>query len=234
MSRSARFGIVSFMNGGTTLRTNTDFIRIGFSAGAIVFAMNGIGCASTPPATAKTETTSASTKDEGSAGVLVTPEMGSPNVGEAAPDFNLVDQHGEHVKLSSLRGQTVVLAFVASYCPFSEAAQPHLTEIADSYAGKNVRVVAVDVREDDAAYAKYVSRGRIPFSVLHDPDGAVSSSFAPNRAMPGLRDRTKVVVTSNMIVDKEGKIRYFTLLDTLHFDAKLVHLRGALDRVLGS
>jgi peroxiredoxin len=181
---------------------------------ALAFAL-GLGCGR--PAASPTD---------------VTPEMGSPHVGDGAPDFDLVDQTGAHVKLSSLRGSVVVLAFVTSYCPFSKAAQPSLADIARVYAPRGVKVVAVDVKEPDEAYREYLSRMTLPFPVLRDADGAVSTSFTPAKAQPGVVDRTLVVVTSNLIIDKSGKIRFFTLLDTQHFDAKLGNLRHTLDRVL--
>jgi peroxiredoxin len=165
--------------------------------------------------------------------VVVTNEMGSPHVGDVAPDFDLVDQAGAHVKLADMRGSVVVLAFVTSYCPFSKAAQPSLAELARTYAPRGVKVVAVNVKEGDAEYREYVSRmSGQSFSVLRDPDGAVSLAFTPAKAQPEVLDRTKVVVTSNLVIDKKGKIRFFTLLDTQHFDAKLVHLRRSLDRVM--
>lgn len=42
--------------------------------------------------------------------------LGFPINGDMAPDFNLVDQFGHPVSLSSLRGHEVVLAFIDSRC----------------------------------------------------------------------------------------------------------------------
>src|SRR5258708_20634387 len=122
---------------------------------------------------------------------VVTPEVGSPHVGDAAPDFDLVDQNGAHVKLASMRGSVVVLAFVTSYCPFSKAAQPSIAELARTYAPRGVKVVAIDVKESDEAYREYVGRMPMP-SVLRDADGSVSTSFTPAKAQPGIVDRTQV------------------------------------------
>ncbi len=41
---------------------------------------------------------------------------GFPMPGDSAPDFNLTDQFGHAVTLSSLRGREVVLAFIDSRC----------------------------------------------------------------------------------------------------------------------
>jgi hypothetical protein len=41
-----------------------------------------------------------------------------------------------------------------------------------------------------------------------------------------------VLVTSNLVLDPQGRIAFFTMADTLHFDARLVHARRAIDRLL--
>ncbi len=166
------------------------------------------------------------------ASIAVTPEMGSPHPGDAAPDFELTDQHGAKVKLSDLRGSVVVLAFVTSWCPFSQAEQPHLAGLADRYRGQNVRVLAVDIKESDEAYAKYVARVPMPIPVLRDPTGGVVASYTPDRAQPAVKDRAAVLVTSNLVIDAEGRVRFFTMVDTANFDADLVLLRRTVDELL--
>jgi len=196
-----------------------------------------LGCASAPPNAAATPGTPAPSPASGvpelaAPSVLVTEALGSPHIGELAPDFELVDQSGARVRLSELRGSVVVLAFVASFCPFSSAAQPNLARLAEHYAPAGVRVLAVDVGENEESFNAYVARMKLPFPVLHDPDAAVSLSFTPTGASPGVKNRTQVIVTSNLVIDREGRIRFFTLLDTVHFDAKLVHVSHAVDQAL--
>ena len=41
-------------------------------------------------------------------------------------------------------------------------------------------------------------------------------------------------MTSNLVLDVEGRIRFFTMADTAHFDAKLVFARKEIDRLLAS
>jgi peroxiredoxin len=166
--------------------------------------------------------------------IAITPDMGAPHVGDAAPDFELVDQDGHTQKLSSLRGSVVVLAFVTSWCPFSEAEQPNLKKLADDYAGRGVKVLAVDIKEDDAGYRKYLGRVAMPIPVLRDPTGAVTASYTPSAAQPAIKDRSTVLVTSNLVLDRDGRIQFFTMADTVHFDARLVHARKAVDRLLAT
>jgi peroxiredoxin len=168
------------------------------------------------------------------ASIAVTPEMGSPHPGDSAPDFELTDQHDAKVKLSDLRGSVVVLAFVTSWCPFSQAEQPHLAKLADQYRGQNVKILAVDIKESDEAYAKYLARVPMPIPVLHDRTGEVVASYTPERAQPYVKDRATVLVTSNLVIDPEGRIRFFTMADSVNFDADLVFVRRAVDDLLRS
>jgi peroxiredoxin len=190
-----------------------------------------LACGGARPPEAPASTPFDSTPPEPS--IAVTPEMGHPHVGDAAPDFELVDQDGNKVKLSSYRGKVVVLAFVTSWCPYSEAEQPHLAKLGSDYANDaRVKVIAVDVQEDEAGYKKYLARVKMPMPVLRDGGGEVTTSYVPPGAQPSFKDRPKAIVTSNLVIDGDGTIRFFTLADTVHFDARLVHARRALDTLL--
>jgi peroxiredoxin Q/BCP len=164
--------------------------------------------------------------------IAVTEAMGDPHPGQPAPDFELTDQNGAKTKLSSLRGSPVVLAFVTSWCPFSRAEQPYLKKFADEYAPRGVKFVAVDIKEPEADYREYLGRMAMPFPVLRDESAQVALSYVPPRALPDFTERYKVVVTSNLILDREGTIRFFALSDLRNFDAAYVHARKALDAML--
>jgi peroxiredoxin len=183
---------------------------------------------------ARTPAAAPATADPASPSIVVTPEMGSPHTGDPAPDFELTDQHGATVKLSDLRGSVVVLAFVTSWCPFSLAEQPHLASLSEQYRGQKVKVLAVDIKESDEAYAKYIARVPMPIPVLRDRTGTVVASYTPDRAQPEVKDRAAVLVTSNLVIDAEGRIRFFTMVDTANFDAHLVFVRRAVDDLLRS
>jgi peroxiredoxin len=163
--------------------------------------------------------------------IWVTPDLGSPHPGDAAPDFELVDQDGKTQRLSSYRGQLVVLTFMSGFCPFSRAEQPNLKKLAEDYAGKDVKVLDVLIQEGEADYATYMSSMPMPFPIMRDTTGQVGASYSPPKAIPEVKG-VPVVSTSNLIIDREGKIRFFTLVDIKQFDEKLVHLRRALDKLL--
>jgi peroxiredoxin len=189
-------------------------------------------CAPAAPAVAPASPTAAADPTPATPSIVVTEAMGSPHVGEGAPDFELPDQNGKLVKLSAARGSVVVLAFVASFCPFSKAEQPYLAKLAQDYAGKNVKVIAIGIDEPETDYRAYLARVPMGLPVLRDEGSKVALRFTPPGAQPEFTDRKMALVTSNLVIAPDGKIRFFTVLDTVHFDAKLVQLRRALERVL--
>ena len=52
----------------------------------------------------------------------------------------------------------------------------------------------------------------------------------PARCLP----RDQVPIASNILIDGDGVIRFYSLLDTTKFDAKLVALKQRLDQMLAA
>ena len=81
--------------------------------------------------------------------------------------------------------------------------------------------------------AAWVKQIKYTFPVLLDPDGKVSATYAPPGVQPDLA-RDQVPIASNLIIDKDGKVRFFSLLDSVHFDAKLLALTARLNQLLAA
>jgi peroxiredoxin len=92
-------------------------------------------------------------------------------------------------------------------------------------------VLVIDVKEAKATAAGWAKQVKYTFPVLLDPDGKISTSYAPAGVQPDL-PRDQVPIASNLIIDRTGKIRFFSLLDTTNFDAKLLALTARLDQLL--
>ena len=89
----------------------------------------------------------------------------------------------------------------------------------------------MDVKEDKTLVEKSMERFRFSFPVLLDTDGTVSAQYAPEGVQKDLA-RHEVPIASNLIIDKDGKIRFYSLLNTESFDARLTKLRQKLDEIL--
>lgn len=85
--------------------------------------------------------------------------------------------------------------------------------------------------EDAETAAKWAKRLKWSIPVLLDEDGSVAASYAPEGILPDL-PREQVPIASNLLIDPEGTIRFYSLLDSKNFDAKLVALTARLEELL--
>ena len=127
---------------------------------------------------------------------------------DEAPPFDLPLVGGGNVTLESLRGQTVLVDFWATWCPPCLREVPELNAISREFEGKGARVLAISVdsltlealgdwlKERDAKYpvaladtdlaGRYGADG-FPFHVVIGPDGKVRERLAS-----GFHDRDEL------------------------------------------
>ncbi|WP_228851521.1 TlpA family protein disulfide reductase [Aegicerativicinus sediminis] len=144
-----------------------------------------------------------------------------------APNFSLTAVDGNQYSLSEFRGKKVVLHIATTWCPYCNAEAPHLQSLAET--NKEVQVVIIDVKESkELVEEKLVDQFGLTFPVLLDLDGSVAASFAPKEVLPELK-RDEVMLASNIVIDREGNMRFMSLLDTKNFDSELIHIKEILD-----
>jgi len=127
-----------------------------------------------------------------------------PAVGGPAPDFELANQFGEPVRLSSFRGQNVVLVFYPF--AFSGICTGELCEIRDNLAmfeDANATVLAVSV-DSKFSLRAYGAQEGYGFDLLADfwPHGAVAAAYGVFDADSGMAKR------GTFIIDAAGTVRY--------------------------
>ena len=127
-----------------------------------------------------------------------------PAVGDAAPDFELSNQFGEPVRLSSFRGQNVVVLFYPF--AFSGICTGELCEIRDnlaSFEDANATVLAVSV-DSKFSLRAYAEKEGYGFDLLADfwPHGAVARAYGVFDPESGMARR------GTFIIDAAGIIRH--------------------------
>ena len=127
-----------------------------------------------------------------------------PAVGVSAPDFELVNQFGEPVRLSELRGRAVVLVFFPF--AFSGICTGELCEIRDNLAlFEDADAVVLGVSVDSKfAQRAYAEREGYTFDLLADfwPHGAVAEHYGVFDPESGMAKR------GTFIIDADGIVRY--------------------------
>jgi peroxiredoxin len=127
-----------------------------------------------------------------------------PAVGGPAPDFELPNQFGEPVRLSSFRGQNVVLVFFPF--AFSGICTGELCEIRDNLAvfeDSNAAVLAVSV-DSKFSLRAYAVQENYSFDLLSDfwPHGGAASAYGVFDPDTGMARR------GTFIIDAGGTVRY--------------------------
>jgi peroxiredoxin Q/BCP len=127
--------------------------------------------------------------------------------GRAAPQFTLLDQDGTKVKLSELKGTTVVLYFYSKddttgctkeACAFRDARS--------DYAAAKARVLGVSP-DDVKSHRKFADKYQLPFTLFADPDHKVCEKYGvwKEKSMYG---RTYMgVERTTIVIGPDGKIR---------------------------
>jgi len=158
--------------------------------------------------------------------------VGSYEVGEVVPDFELRTLDGGTARLFDYRGKRVLIFFTATWCPYCGAEAPYLEqEIWQRYRDRGLQVICIDVKENAGVMRPFVERYAWTFPVLLDDGGEVSTRFAPVKE--GLPPEV-AIINAHFLVDGDGAVRYRDFLNMERFDAKASHVRDFLDGFLGT
>ncbi len=126
--------------------------------------------------------------------------------GQEAPDFTLPDQNGEDVKLSDLRGETVVLYFYpGADTPGCTTQACGIRDHRSDYAATGARVIGVSP-DEIAEVAKFAAKYDLDFTLLADADHSVADAYGTwgEKSMYG--KRYWGVQRATFLIDPEGTI----------------------------
>jgi peroxiredoxin Q/BCP len=97
--------------------------------------------------------------------------------GTPAPDFELASDEGTRVRLSDLRGRSVVLYFYPK--DDTPGCTTQACGLRDEYSRfEALSVLVLGVSPDgEKSHAKFRKKYRLPFTLLSDPDHAVADAY---------------------------------------------------------
>ena len=127
-------------------------------------------------------------------------------VGMKAPDFTLLDKHGNSVSLSDFLGKKVVLYF------YPKDSTPGCTRQACAFAqnhsnfeDKNVVVIGVS-KDSVASHLKFAEKYELPFVMLSDPELVAIQAYGVWQEKKLYGKVSMGVVRSTYLIDEQGMI----------------------------
>lgn len=141
--------------------------------------------------------------------------------GQEAPNFEMQLASGKKVELKDLKGKVVMLQFTASWCSVCRKEMPFIEdEIWQKYKNrKDFVLIGVDRDEPLETVQKFAETMKISYPLGLDPNADIFGLFADKQAG----------VTRNVIVGKDGKIKYLTrLFNREEFD----EMKAKIDQLL--
>jgi len=131
--------------------------------------------------------------------------VGPLEAGQPVPDFELRDQHGQNVSLSSFRGSRAVLLVFYPFA-FSRVCTGELRELRDSWPPAGVSEVELLAVSCDPVYSlrSFADSDGLSFPLLSDfwPHGDVSSTYGVFDSERGCSTR------SSFAIDRKGVLRW--------------------------
>ena len=126
--------------------------------------------------------------------------------GMTAPDFTLMNQHGEEVRLSDFLGKKVVLYF------YPKDNTPGCTRQACAFAGsyaafREQNVVVIGVSKDSvASHVKFAQKYELPFILLSDPELTAIQAYDVWKEKKLYGKVSMGVVRTTYVIDEQGVI----------------------------
>jgi peroxiredoxin len=152
----------------------------------------------------------------------------APQVGAPAPQFTLTTLDGKSFSLAEAARahKAVVVMFIATKCPYSNAYNDRMRDMAAAYEKQGILFAGINSNKSEPAdeVTAHAKKHGFSFPLMKDPDNKVADLYDA-RHTPEI-----------FVVDPEGRLRYHGRIDENYEDASKVtspDLKNALDAMLG-
>lgn len=126
--------------------------------------------------------------------------------GKPAPDFELTSDSGESVSLASLKGSPVVLYFYPKDdTPGCTRQACELRDVYSEFRERGAVVLGVSP-DDESSHREFKAKYELPFTLLADPDHAVSEEYGVWGERSGYGKTWMGINRSTFVVGADGTI----------------------------
>lgn len=146
------------------------------------------------------------------------------SVGDPAPDFTSLNQHGQPIRLSDYRGQKVVLYFYPK--DDTSGCTTQACNLRDNYAdlraaGYEVLGVSVD---NQTSHQKFINKHQLPFSLVADTDQQVVDAYGVWQEKSMYGRSYMGTVRTTFLIDENGIItNIIRKVDTKRHTEQILH-----------
>lgn len=126
--------------------------------------------------------------------------------GKKAPDFSLNCDDGTKIKLSSLKGEIVVIYF------YPRDDTPGCTKEACAFRDRSAELKKLGVKlfgistDDLESHQKFRKKYKLNFPLLSDPDHAVADKYGAWREKNMYGKKMMGIQRSTFLIDRQGKV----------------------------
>ncbi|WP_305802141.1 peroxiredoxin [Nocardia alni] len=115
--------------------------------------------------------------------------------GDNAPEFELSDQHGESVRLSTIlnKGPVVLFFYPAALSPGCTREACHFRDIVTEFADRGAQILGISA-DDVAKQKKFDDTHNLGYPLLADAGRATAQAYGIKRLIPGLPARRATFV----------------------------------------
>ena len=144
---------------------------------------------------------------------------------EKAEDFSLKDYNGKEYKLSDNQdSKAIVLIFVATQCPVSNAYNERMEKLYEDYKGKDVAFFGINSNKQESVeeIKDHAKEHNLNFVILKDVNNVIADKFGAS------------FTPEVYVLNKKLEILYHGRIDDSRreSDVKTKDLRNALDEII--
>ena len=126
--------------------------------------------------------------------------------GTPAPDFQIPDQNGETVSLSSFRGQKVVLYFYPrDNTPGCSREAAAYRDALPEFEALGVKVFGLS-KDSSASHKRFADKYELPFTLLADTETAVLQDYGAWQEKKMYGKVSMGTVRSTVLIDENGVV----------------------------
>lgn len=128
----------------------------------------------------------------------VSAEVTSSTEGDLAPEFELNTLNGKQMKLSSLKGKTVIVNFWTSWCTYCQSEVSELNSFYESANHEEIEVLGVNITSSENSIQQvnqFVKQYKMNFPILLDKQGEVVKAYQI------------IGIPTTFVIDENGRIK---------------------------